>query len=177
MLGGWLNTIEGPIQLKPVSTVRLPTLEMMLSLVRAEWASSLAQKILNLHERGDEPAVWGVELSQLPGGCCEEVFGVGGLIEQINRVVPSDAGDGEVDEFPPWSSGDLTTDLLADLSYSLGDFGQAWQAINSMSLQAVSNYLRRFADLRKGAEQREKDGLKEWFWKHKAEFDDDFYGS
>lgn len=149
----------------------------MLSLARAERSAPLAQKILNLHERGDVPGLWGIELSQLPEGCFDEVFGAGGLIEQINRFAPGDAGDGEADEFPPWGSGDLTTDLLADLSYSLGDFGQAWQAINCMGLQAVSNYLRRFGDLRKGPEQREKDGLKKWFWQHANEFNADFYGS
>jgi len=176
VLEGWLVTLDGPIQLRPVPTIRLSALETMLSFVRAEFDEGLAQKILNLHERGDVPGVWGVEIGQLPEGCFEEVFGAGGLIEQINRFVPSDAGDGEADEFPPWSSGDLATDLLADLSYSLGDFGQAWQAINCMNLQGLSNYLRRFGDLRKGPEEREKEGLKAWFWKHKGEFEDDFYG-
>lgn len=176
MLDGWLQTVnEGPIQLKPTPTARLSTLEMMLSLVRLDQDKSLAQKILNFHERGDAPGQWGVNLNQLPEDSFDEIFGTGGLIEQINQFVPPDSDSDEIDEYPPWSSGDLATDLLADLSYSLGDFNQAWRAINSMGLQAVSNYLKRFGDLRKGTEQREKEGLKAWFWKHKNEFDDGFY--
>lgn len=170
-----MQTVDGPILLLPASVAQLEILEQMLSLVRAEQSESLQQKILNFHPRGDIRGGWGIELAQLPEDCFDEVFGAGGLIEQINQFIPPDSASEEIDEYPPWSSGDLTTDLLADLSYSLGDFNQAWCAINSMGLQAVSNYLKRFGDLRKGPEEREKAGLKDWFWKHKNEFDDGFY--
>jgi hypothetical protein len=175
---GWILTSdEGPIQLKAVPASRHDTAGMMLAIVRRDRCLLTAQKLLNFHERGDRPGHWGVELSQLPEDSFEEVFGPSGLIEQINQFTPPEFDNDEIDEFPPWSSDDLATDLLADLSYSLGDFNQAWCAINCMGLQATSNYLKRFGDLRKGPEQREKEGLKTWFWKHKNEFDDGFYES
>ncbi len=181
VLDGWIKSSEGPIQLRPVVVTVLPVLEMLLSLVRMDQPEDqrdlLAQKILNLHERGDVRSVWGVELSHLGEGWFDDLFQPNGRIELINRIKPSDEEDGEVDEFPPWASGDLVSDMLADLTYSLGDFGQAWQVLNTLGLQATSNYLRRTGDLRKGKEQREKDGLKAWFWQHANEFNDDFYGS
>jgi hypothetical protein len=170
VLNGWLQTInDGPIQLKPTPTARLLTCWQELP------NDEIAQRILDLHERGDKVGHWGVALEQLPEDSLDEVFGAGGLIEQINQFNPPESGSDEIDEYPPWSSGDLATDLLADLSYSLGDFNQAWCAINSMGIQAVSNYLKRFGDLRKGPEEREKEGLKTWFWEHKNKFDDGFY--
>jgi hypothetical protein len=173
---GWLLTIdEGLIQLRPAPIVRRETLAMMLAIIGRDRDKLLAQKALNFHERGDIANHWGIDLSQIPEDSFDEIFGLDGLIQQLNDFVPPESGDDDVDEFPPWSSGDLATDLLADLSYSLGDFNQAWCAINSMGLQAASNYLKRFGDLRKGPKEREKEGLKAWFWKHKNEFEDDFY--
>jgi hypothetical protein len=175
MLIGWIQTREGPIQLTATPAARLTSLEMLLSLVREDKSPALAQKILDFHPRGDVPGKWGMRMSQLPQESFDEVFGTDGIIEQVNRFVPSDRGDGEVDEFPPWASGNFASDLLADLTYSLGDFGQAREVFNTLSLQAISDYLRRLGDLRKGPEQREKDGLKDWFWQHATEFTDDFY--
>lgn len=173
---GWILTInEGPIYLKPCPVIHYDMVGMMLAIVRRDRCLFTAQKLLNFHERGDIPGQWGISLDQLPVDCFDEVFGPEGVIEKINHFIPPESDNDEVDEFPPWSSDDLATDLSADLSYSLGDFNQAWCAINSMGLQAISNYLRRYGDLRKGPEQREKERLKAWFWKHKNEFDDGFY--
>jgi hypothetical protein len=150
----------------------------MLSMVRASefspYRDALKQKILDLHPRGDVCGVWGVPFKRLPPCSFEEVFAEGGLIEQIN-CFESNPSDDEEDPFPPWSSGDLLTDFLADLTYSLGSFEQAQHAVAALDLQAIANFLKRLQDLNKGSEGREKAGLKRWFWENVRQFDDVFF--
>ncbi|MGL5061092.1 MAG: hypothetical protein ACRC62_14055 [Microcoleus sp.] len=177
MLDGWLLTTEGPICLKPVPLEWLGSLESMLLLVRAsEFKAELAQKILDLHPRGDRRNLWGIEFTLLPSESFDEVFGEGGIVEMLNRFVPNDPEpDAEEDPYPPWASGDLRVDYLADLTYFLGSFEQAKMAIEALGIQAIANLLKRLGDHHKGPEGREKAGLKAWYWQHIKEFDSGFY--
>jgi hypothetical protein len=179
LLERWINTTQGPVELKPVPLASCETLEMLLTILRDSQylvhQNEIAQKILNLHPRGDLPNLWGVDLSLLPQNSFEEVFGTGGIIEKINQFVPIESDD-DPDEFPPWSSGDLQVDFLATLTHLLGSFDQARHCTEHLGLQGIANLSKRLQDIQIGPEEREKAGLKRWFWEHKDEFEDDFYG-
>jgi hypothetical protein len=162
--------------LEPVPLEWLGSLESMLYLVRvSEFKPDLAQKILDLHPRGDRRNFWGLRLELLPPESFEQVFGEGGIIEHLNRFVPNEKSIAEEDPYPPWSSGDLRVDYLADLTYYLGSFEQAQLAIKALGIQAIANLLKRLGDHHKGPQEREKAGLKRWYWENIREFDAEFY--
>lgn len=179
MLDRWILSEDGPVELKPVPLESLETLEALLSMARspefAIFQDQVAQKILNLHARGDRPYRQGIKLESLlaVGNTIDQLFGPGGTIELINRFVPNYDEDGEKDEYPPFSSGNLRVDYLADLTYQLGSYDQAHKAISCMGVQAIADMTRRLIDLNMGKEERGKRGLKKWFWENQKDFDFD----
>lgn len=175
VLDGWLVTIDGLIKLLPVPHKWLNSLEEMLFLVRTEdYQAGLAQKILDLHPRGDRRNCWGVDLGLLPEGSFDELFGVNGIIEQINQLKPSEEA-AEEELCPPWSSGNIKIDYLADLTYYLNSFEQASLITKTLSIQEISDLLRRLSDHHKGIEKRKEEALKKYFWENKGDYDEDFY--
>lgn len=141
-----------------------------------EFEVYLAQKILNLHPRGDCPDLWGVDYNLLPADSFAEIFGPNGIIETLNRFIPNEPdAEAEEDPYPPWSSGNLRIDYLADLTHYLGSFEQAEMVLKTLGIQEIANFLKRLSDCQKGPKEREKAGLKRWYWQHMREFESDFY--
>jgi hypothetical protein len=126
---------------------------------------AVLQSLLNLHDRADLIGVRGVELEALLPEQYPELVE---RLSKINQFEPLESEGQPSDPFPPWSSGDYYTDLLSDLTHSLGSFEQAQQVANTLTLQEVQCLLKRLGDLSKGPEARRKDGLKAWFWKEAA---------
>jgi hypothetical protein len=169
VLDNWIYTAQGWIALKPVSLERLPSLEAMLTLIRAlEYKDeAIAVKILRLHKRLDAPESYGIDVASLIAiEDWADLFAEGGYIERINAAVAPPSKDDNEDEVPPWASGDYVDDWMADLTYFLGDYRQARAFIRENSLQTTMNVLRRLKDLHKGAKGREDEANKELYWKN-----------
>jgi hypothetical protein len=161
---------------------KLADLEALLAMLRALQDQGLrncvAQAVLDLHEpiTPRERLLLADTFWELPGEG-DRLFGIGGVIERINQVVVPPADDGEEsDEYPPWSSPSFVDDWIADLTYSLGSYEQARLFVQTQSLQTAVHVLRRLKDLNKGPEQRQKEGLKRWYFKDfLKDFDDDLF--
>jgi hypothetical protein len=162
----WLGLVNGGVAgLRAVPFARLQCLEGLLGFAGQGYGEALLQSILNLHDRADLIGVRGIDLAEiLP----EQYEGLMERLARLNQFEPLDIEGQTPDPFPPWSSGDYYTDLLGDLTHSLGSFEQAVQAANTLTLQEVQCMLKRLGDLGKGPEARRKDGLKAWFWKEAA---------
>lgn len=166
MLIEWLELANGGVAgLRGVPLAWLQSLEGLLGFAGQGDNDAILQSILNLHNRTDLIGGRGIELEALRP---EQREGLIERLSMLNRFEPPPSDGAPPEAFPPWSSGDYYIDLLADLTYSLGSFDQALQVANTLSLQEVQWFLKRSGDLRKGPEERRKDGLKTWFWKEVA---------
>ena len=169
--------------LRAVPLIHLPNLEVLLGAVGAlpimsasdvvtlldasdgNLLRDLLQKVVDLHPRVDRPGCFGFPVSQLEA---EQVFVVffenGGQIHALNAVRSQDGESGETEEFPPFSSGDLVDDWLADLTCSFqGNFSEALALVSCRDVNGVMGISRRLGDLWMGKEKREERGLRKWF--------------
>jgi hypothetical protein len=166
MLIEWLGLANGGVAgLRAVPFARLPALEGLLGFAGQNPSRAVLQSLVNLHDRADSIGVRGIELSEVRLEFHPQLVE---RLSKLNQFEPLESEGQPTDPFPPWSSGDYYTDLLSDLTHSLGSFEQAQQVANNLTLQEVQCLLKRLGDLSKGAEARRKDGLKAWFWKEAA---------
>lgn len=166
MLIEWLVLANGGVAgLRAVPFARLPALEGLLGFAQQVGGDAILQSVLNLHDRADLIGGRGIKLEALEPEQCAELID---RLSRLNQFEPSPSDGQPPDPFPPWSSGDYYTDLLSDLTHSLGSFEQALQVSNTLTLQEIQGLLKRLGDLSKGPEARRKDGLKAWFWKEVA---------
>lgn len=135
---------------------------------------TLLQRIADLHPRIDKPGCFGFPVDGLEVGEVQKLFGAGGEVYALNQVDPSlIESAAEKDYYPPFSSGDVVSDWLADLTCSFqGDFSEALALVSSRDVSSVMAISRRLGDLWMGAKKREERGLKAWYREWEKENED-----
>jgi hypothetical protein len=119
--------------------------------------ADIDQKLINLHPRLDRPGEYGADITELR--ITNEFWP---KLWQFNRAeAPTTGREPKQDPaaVPPWSCENLYTDLLADFTYSLGNFEQALLALQTLDLQTALNFYVRLQDLQQGPDARVKQDL------------------
>lgn len=134
------------------------------------WA--ILQSLVNLHPRGDQDFAFGFDLPRDEYRCFENLLN--GL-ENLNKVdpVPPAPKPKNYLEIGPKSSGDLSVDLLADLSNIYG-YESARQIIREQSLDTINKLIARHNEISRPREERANEEMTKDLKKWAAE-DDSFW--